>query len=179
VFRHPIDRVFEIPAPLTQEQIERQTEIYQIFLRFASLLDATIFHNEDSDACFELLRQARDKALSASRLNRSTVTMDVVSRLFWHVEKQDLLVGRVYFNAIDYADVRKFGRGQLDIENRAVMLRKGIQGTLFGAQVRTSRRIPPGYALLVPMDDREESFEKDPDFDSEKGPEEKDLIQIR
>lgn len=64
------------------------------------------------------------------------------------IERHDLRVARVYMNARDYADVRKFGRDILDIESQAVLLKTGLQATLWGAQVIISRLVPAGTVYV-------------------------------
>ena len=60
------------------------------------------------------------------------------------IERHDLRVSRVFMNARDYADIRKFGRDILDIESQAALLKTGLQATLWGAQIITSRLVPVG-----------------------------------
>jgi len=64
------------------------------------------------------------------------------------IERHDLRVARVYMNARDYADIRKFGRDILDIESQATLLKTGLQATLWGAQVITSRLVPVGTVYV-------------------------------
>lgn len=64
------------------------------------------------------------------------------------IERHDLRVARVYMNARDYADIRKFGRDILDIESQATLLKTGLQATLWGAQVITSRLVPAGTVYV-------------------------------
>ena len=64
------------------------------------------------------------------------------------IERHDLRVARVYMNARDYADLRKFGRDILDIESQAVLLKTGLQATLWGAQIITSRLVPAGFVYI-------------------------------
>jgi len=68
----------------------------------------------------------------------------VLADAFALIERHDLRVARVYMNARDYADVRKFGRDILDIESQATLLKTGLQATLWGAQIITSRLVPVG-----------------------------------
>ena len=68
----------------------------------------------------------------------------VLADAFAEIERHDLRVARVYMNARDYADVRKFGRDILDIESQATLLKTGLQATLWGASVITSRLVPAG-----------------------------------
>ena len=64
------------------------------------------------------------------------------------IERHDLRVARVYMNARDYADIRKFGRDILDVESQAVLLKTGLQATLWGAQLITSRLVPVGTVYV-------------------------------
>mgnify|MGYP000016393936 FL=1 len=72
----------------------------------------------------------------------------VLADAFAEVERHDLRVARVYMNARDYADVRKFGRDILDIESQATLLKTGLQATLWGATVITSRLVPAGTVYV-------------------------------
>ena len=60
------------------------------------------------------------------------------------IEQHDLRVARVYLNARDYGDFRKFNRDLYDPETQAALLKTGLQGVLWGAQVVTSRLVPQG-----------------------------------
>src|SRR5271170_7518248 len=66
----------------------------------------------------------------------------VLADAFALVERQDLRVARVYMNATDYADIRKFGRDVLDIESQATLWKTGLQAVLWGAQIIISRLVP-------------------------------------
>ena len=68
----------------------------------------------------------------------------VLADAFALIERHDLRVARVYMNARDYSDIRKFGRDILDIESQATLLKTGLQAVLWGAQVITSRLVPVG-----------------------------------
>jgi hypothetical protein len=68
----------------------------------------------------------------------------VLSDAFGLIERHDLRVARVYMNARDYADLRKFGRDILDIETQATLLKTGLMATLWGAQIIVSRLVPVG-----------------------------------
>jgi len=72
----------------------------------------------------------------------------VLADAFAMIERHDLRVARVYMNARDYADIRKFGRDILDIESQATLLKTGLQATLWGAQVITSRLVPVGTVYI-------------------------------
>ena len=72
----------------------------------------------------------------------------VLADAFALIERHDLRVACVYMNARDYADIRKFGRDILDIESQATLLKTGLQATLWGAQVITSRIVPAGTVYV-------------------------------
>lgn len=72
----------------------------------------------------------------------------VLADAFALIERHDLRVARVYMNARDYADIRKFGRDILDIESQATLLKTGLQATLWGAQIVTSRLVPVGTVYV-------------------------------
>ncbi len=72
----------------------------------------------------------------------------VLADAFSLIERHDLRVARVFMNARDYADIRKFGRDILDIESQATLLKTGLQATLWGAQVITSRLVPVGTVYV-------------------------------
>jgi len=68
----------------------------------------------------------------------------VLADAFGRIERHDLRVARVFMNAQDYTDIRKFGRDILDIESQAALLKTGLQGTIWGAKIVTSRIVPAG-----------------------------------
>lgn len=72
----------------------------------------------------------------------------VLADAFAQVERHDLRVARVYMNAKDYADMRKFGRDILDMEAQATLLKTGLVGTIWGAQVIVSRIVPAGTVYV-------------------------------
>ena len=72
----------------------------------------------------------------------------VLADAFSLVERHDLRVARVYMNARDFADIRKFGRNILDIETQATLLKTGLMGVLYGAQIVVSRLVPVGTVYV-------------------------------
>ncbi len=73
----------------------------------------------------------------------------VLADAFALIERHDLRVARIFMNARDYADIRKFGRDILDIEAQAALLKTGLQATLWGAQIITSRLVPVGVVYVA------------------------------
>lgn len=80
------------------------------------------------------------------------ITPDVLADSFADVERHDLRVARIFMNAKDYTDVRKFGRDTLDIESQAALLATGLMANLWGAKIIVSRVVPVGqvYVLAEP-----------------------------
>jgi hypothetical protein len=52
-------------------------------------------------------------------------------------------------NAIEYADVRKFGRDRLDIETSLSVMKRGIQAHYRGVRIETTRELLPGFFNVV------------------------------
>jgi hypothetical protein len=76
------------------------------------------------------------------------ISPSTLADAFAEIERHDLRVARIFMNAVDYADIRKFGRDILDIESQASLLKTGLQATLWGAQIITSRLVPAGFVYL-------------------------------
>jgi len=77
------------------------------------------------------------------------VTGAVLADAYALIERHDLRVARVFMNARDYADLRKFGRDILDIESQRDLLKTGLMATLWGAQIITSRIVPVGTVYVA------------------------------
>jgi HK97 family phage major capsid protein len=77
------------------------------------------------------------------------ISQAVLADAFAEIEKHDLRVARIYMNAKDYSDIRKFGREILDTESQANLLATGLQATLWGAQIIVSRLVPAGFVYLT------------------------------
>lgn len=153
--RRVIFPLFEIASnpeiPLTQikerrfDLIERSQDLARATIQAAedervfAVLDAVATNGFDS-----LPGQLNPDIPVVAPLNGS-----VLADAFALIERQDLRVARVFMNAVDYADIRKFGRDILDIESQAVLLKTGLQATLWGAQVITSRIVPPGTVYVT------------------------------
>lgn len=64
------------------------------------------------------------------------------------IEQHDNRVARVFMNARDFADLRKWGRDVLDVESQATLLKTGLFATLHGAQIIVSRIVDAGYVYV-------------------------------
>jgi hypothetical protein len=76
------------------------------------------------------------------------VSPAVLADAFALIEAHDLRVARVFMNARDYSDLRKWGRDILDIESQAILLKTGLMATLWGAQIIVSRLVPVGTVYV-------------------------------
>lgn len=152
--RRVIFPLFEIASnpeiPLTQirerrfDLIERAQDLAKAQIQAAedervfSVLDAIAVNGFDS-----LPGQSNPDVQVVAPINSS-----VLADAYAEIERHDLRVARVYMNARDYGDIRKFGREILDIEAQAVLLKSGLMATLWGAQIIVSRLVPAGFVYV-------------------------------
>jgi len=152
--RRVIFPLFEIASnpeiPLTQirerrfDLIERAQDLAKAQIQAAedervfSVLDAIAVNGFDS-----LSGQTNPDVQVVAPINSS-----VLADAFAEIERHDLRVARIYMNARDYGDIRKFGREILDIEAQATLLKSGLMATLWGAQIIVSRLVPAGFVYV-------------------------------
>ena len=152
--RRVIFPLFEIASnpeiPLTQIKERR----FDLIERAQDLAKAQIQAAEDERvfAVLDSIATAGFDSLAA-QLNPdipvvAPISAAVLSDAFGLIERHDLHVARVYMNARDYADLRKFGRDVLDIESQRHLLKTGLQAVLWGAQIVTSRLVPVGTVYI-------------------------------
>lgn len=151
--RRVIIPLFEISSnpeiPLTQVKERR----FDLIERAQDLARAQIQAEEDTRV-FEVL----DAVAAAGFDNIGATNPDIpatapltpadLADAFASIERHDLRVARVFANALDYADIRKWGRDVLDIESQATLLKTGLMATVWGAQIIVSRRVPAGYLYV-------------------------------
>ena len=144
--------LFEIASnpeiPLTQIKERR----FDLIERSQDLAKAEIQAEEDTRV-FEIMDAVQDAGFMGVPPNPdipvvAPITADVLADAFADIEQEDLRVARLYFNAKDYSDIRKWGRDILDIESQATLLKTGLQATLWGAQLIVSRRVPVGRVYV-------------------------------
>ena len=155
--RRVIFPLFEIASnpeiPLTQIKERR----FDLIERSQDLARAQIQDAEDERVFAVLDSCATDGFDSLTNQNAdipvvAPITGAVLADAYSLIERHDLRVARIFMNARDYADLRKFGRDILDIESQAALLKTGLMGTLWGAQIIVSRLVPVGtvYACCEP-----------------------------
>lgn len=151
--RRVIFPLFEIASnpeiPLTQIKERR----FDLIERAQDLAKAEIQAEEDTRV-FEVL----DAVATAGFDNIGATNADIpatapltpadLADSFALVERHDLRVARVFCNALDYSDIRKWGRDVLDIESQATLLKTGLMASVWGAQIIVSRKVPTGYIYV-------------------------------
>ena len=150
--RRVIFPLFEIASnpeiPLTQIKERR----FDLIERAQDLARAQIQAAED-ERVFAVLDTIAEDGFDSIQVEQeqsvvAPISGSVLADAFALIERHDLRVARVFMNARDYADLRKFGRDILDIESQAALLKTGLMGTLWGAQVIVSRLVPNGVTYV-------------------------------
>ena len=134
--RRVIFPLFEIASnpeiPLTQIRERR----YDLIERAQNLAKSQIQAAEDS-RMFDVLDAVSvngfdNLAAVNPQVNANApLTPSNLADAFAQVEKWDNRVARVFCNALDYADIRKWGRDVLDIESQATLLKTGMMATVW------------------------------------------------
>jgi len=151
--RRVIFPLFEIASnpeiPLTQVKERR----FDLIERAQDLAKAEIQAEEDTRV-FEVLDAVATSgfdnigATNADIPATAPLTPADLADAFALIERHDLRVARVFTNALDYSDIRKWGRDVLDIESQATLLKTGLMASVWGAQIIVSRRVPTGYIYV-------------------------------
>lgn len=147
----PLFEIAALPkAPLTQVKERR----YDLLKRMQDLGKAQIQAAED-DRVFSIMDAIAingfDELAGGTNPDIPVVaplSPAILADAFAEIERHDLRVARVYMNAIDYADVRKFGREVLDIESQATLWKTGMMATGWNAQFIVSRLVPAGVVYV-------------------------------
>lgn len=153
--RRVIFPLFELSSnpevPLTQVKERR----FDIIERVQDLGKAQIQAAEDGRA-FDVMDAVAANGFDNIDANYINAQVNAVAPLvpanlidaFARIETHDLRVARVFMNALDFADLRKWGRDVLDLESQATLLKSGMLATLWGAQVIVSRKVARGYVYV-------------------------------
>lgn len=151
--------LFEIAAlptiPLTQIKERR----FDIIERSLDLARAEIQKQED-DKVFSVLNTAASTPLAEPLVGGSFTSNATVAAaapldkgdladIFGRIERHDLRVSKIFMNAEDFTDLRKFNRDLYDPETQQQLLRTGLQGVMWGAQVIVTRTVPRGKIFVL------------------------------
>lgn len=147
----PLFEIAALPkAPITQVKERR----YDLLKRMQDLGKSQIQAAED-DRVFSIMDAIAVNGFDnvAGGVNAdipvvAPISPAVLADAFASIEQHDLRVARVFMNAVDYADIRKFGRDVLDIESQAQLWKTGLMATGWNAQFIVSRLVPPGVVYL-------------------------------
>lgn len=143
----PLFEIAALPkAPLTQIKERR----YDLLKRMQDLGKAQVQAAED-DRVFSIMDAIAVNGFDSLPGGTNPdipvvapISPAVLADAFAEIEFHDLRVARVYMNARDYADIRKFGRDVLDIESQATLWKTGMMSTGWNAQFIVSRLVPAG-----------------------------------
>jgi hypothetical protein len=147
----PLFEIAALPkAPLTQIKERR----YDLLKRMQDLGKAQIQAAED-DRVFSIMDaiavngfDSLPGGTNADIPVVAPISPAILADAFAEIERHDLRVARVYMNATDYADIRKFGRDVLDIESQATLWKTGMMATGWNAQFIVSRLVPAGVVYV-------------------------------
>lgn len=147
----PLFEIAALPkAPLTQIKERR----YDLLKRMQDLGKAQIQAAED-DRVFSIMDAIAINGFDSLPGGTNPdipvvapISPAVLADAFAEIERHDLRVARVYMNAVDYADIRKFGRDVLDIESQASLWKTGMMATGWNAQFIVSRLVPAGVVYV-------------------------------
>lgn len=147
----PLFEIAALPkAPLTQIKERR----YDLLKRMQDLGKAQVQAAED-DRVFSIMDAIAVNGFDSLPGGTNPdipvvapISPAVLADAFAEIERHDLRVARVYMNATDYADIRKFGRDVLDIESQATLWKTGMMATGWNAQFIVSRLVPAGVVYV-------------------------------
>ena len=147
----PLFEIAALPkAPLTQIKERR----YDLLKRMQDLGKAQIQAAED-DRVFSILDAIAVNGFDSlpGQTNPdipvvAPISPAILADAFAEIERHDLRVARVYMNAADYADIRKFGRDVLDIESQDTLWKTCMMATGWNAQFIVSRLVPAGVVYV-------------------------------
>lgn len=151
-FLVPLKEIASNPSiPFTQIKERR----FSIIERAQDLARQEIQGEEDAGifAAFEAATAVNANTNIVVPATTGSLTRDALSDAFAEVEKHDLRIARVFMNARDFGDIRKFGRDQLDPVHQQSLIDTGLMGTLWGAQLIVSRRVPVGTVYVTTAPD--------------------------
>jgi hypothetical protein len=147
----PLFEIAALPkAPLTQVKERR----YDLLKRMQDLGKAQIQAAED-DRVFSIMDAVAVNGFDSLPGGTNPdipvvapISPDILADAYAEIEGHDLRVARVFLNARDYADIRKFGRDVLDIESQATLWKTGMMATGWNAQFIVSRLVPAGVVYI-------------------------------
>ena len=120
-----------------QDKAKQDIQAVEDDLGFSALTVAAAQVNPNTGATF-----------NAAIAVAGSLDRDALADAFAEIEKHDLRVARMFMNARDYSDIRKFGRDQLDPVTQKSLLATGLMANLWGADIIVSRVVPIGTVFV-------------------------------
>jgi HK97 family phage major capsid protein len=152
----PLFEIASLPTvPMTQIKERR----FDIIERMLDQAKAEIQKQED-DRIFSVLNTAATATVDPAPLGgiatsnspilaAAPLDKDKLADLFAQIERHDLHVSRIFMNATDFTDFRKFGRDLYDPETQQTVLNTGLKGSIWGAQIIVTRTVPAGKVFVL------------------------------
>jgi HK97 family phage major capsid protein len=100
------------------------------------------------DVALTAVNPATGTLYNAAIASAGLLDRDALADSFSEIEKHDLRVARIFMNAKDYSDVRKWGRDQLDPVTQKSLLATGLMGMIWGSEIIVSRVVPIGTVYV-------------------------------
>jgi len=101
------------------------------------------------DVALTAINPATGTLYNAAIASAGLLDRDALADAFSEIEKHDLRVARLFMNAKEYSDVRKWGRDQLDPVTQKSLLATGLMAMLWGAEIIVSRVVPVGTVYVA------------------------------
>lgn len=120
-----------------QDKAKQDIQAVEDDLGFSALTVASTQINPNTGVRF-------NAAVSAA----GSLDRDSLADAFAEIEKHDLRVARLFMNARDYSDIRKFGRDQLDPITQKSLFNTGLVAQIWGADIIVSRVVPVGTVFV-------------------------------
>jgi len=143
----PTFEIASLPKiPFTQVKERR----FDIVRRIKQKARDELFRKED-----QKIFSAISVATAANTVNdvvtvtKANFDMGVMADAFARVERHGLRVDKIFMNATQYPMFRKAGRDYVDFETQRELLRTGLIGTVYGAQVYMSPEIAADEVYLI------------------------------
>lgn len=96
---------------------------------------------KEDETVFSLIDTA-SAAVNPVTIATGGLTRDSLATAFREVEKHDLVVTKIVMNAQAFADLRKWGRNEVDPVTQHEILQTGVFGHLWTADILLSKKVP-------------------------------------
>lgn len=141
--------LFEIAAQPEVPLVEVKARRYDVIERNIDLGRIAVNIAEDQKVFAVMEAAASDPAavnpvIAVTGNLTSNALIDAISA----VQRNDIRVANVFMNAKDYSDILKWDRDVFDPETQRDILRTGLMGNLWGANVIISRIVPEGSVYV-------------------------------